>query len=258
MITHLSSSQINLYLLCGKKYQFQYIDKIPKTFKSSSLAFGSVLHSALSWYHEEKLKSNGNGKDIPLDMILKIFEADWYSQTVEADIRYKEGEQELKLVMLGKEMLEMYLQYPQGKVKGAEVPFTVPLYGLNTRSSSGIGLEGFFDLIEEEDAIVEFKTSAQNMNSEDVDNHLQLTAYSYAYEQLYGRLPKTLKIINFVKTKKPKLNVFETQRTKEDHKWFLNLTRDVFKSICNESFLPRPGFMCKECEYQALCPMWNH
>jgi len=257
MITHLSSSQINIYLLCGKKYQFQYIDKLPRTFKSSSLAFGSVLHSALSWYHEEKLKANGNGQTIPIDKLWKIFDADWYSQTVEADIRYKDNEQEIKLVTLGKEMLEMYVQHPQGKVKGAEIPFTVPLYDPSTRKSLGIGLEGFFDLIEEEDTIVEFKTSAQTMNAGDVDNHLQLTAYSYAYEQLYGRIPKTLKIINFVKTKKPKLNVFETQRTPENHKIFLKLAKDVLEAICHESFLPRPGFMCKDCEYKALCPAWN-
>ena len=52
---HLSSSQINLYLLCSLKYKFIYLDKLPKPFKSSGLMFGSAMHSALSWVHKEKI-----------------------------------------------------------------------------------------------------------------------------------------------------------------------------------------------------------
>ena len=48
-----------------------------------------------------------------------------------------------------------------------------------------MNLEGFFDLITSDEVIVEFKTSGQTMTLRDADNHLQLTAYSYAYETLF-------------------------------------------------------------------------
>ena len=45
-----------------------------------------------------------------------------------------------------------------------------------------VNIEGYIDLIEKDDAITEFKTSNQAMNQNDVDDHIQLTAYSYAYQ----------------------------------------------------------------------------
>ena len=52
---YISASQINSYLLCPRKYRFWYIDGIPPSSKSSALAFGSSIHTALEWFHEELL-----------------------------------------------------------------------------------------------------------------------------------------------------------------------------------------------------------
>ena len=73
-----------------------------------------------------------------------------------------------------------------------------------------VNLEGFFDLITADDSIVEFKTSGKTMTSRDADNHLQLTGYSYAYEALFHRPARSLKIVDLVKTRKPKMVVLET------------------------------------------------
>lgn len=250
---HLSSSQINLYLQCSLKYKFQYIDGIPKSFKSSGLAFGSVLHSALSWLHKEKMNSNG----VSLEKLYRIFDADWYSQKIENDIRYKEGEDEMKLLVIGKEMLSLYLPCVNGKIRGSEVPFTIPLIDPSNGKELGINLEGFFDLIETEDTIVEFKTSAQIMNQKDADDHLQLSCYSYAYKMLHQRIPKLLKIVDFVKNRKPKLIELETSRTEADHQRFFHVASQVLKGIKSSIFFPRQSFMCKDCEYEENCKAWG-
>src|SRR5271157_5958593 len=144
-IDHLSSSQINLYIQCGLKYRFLYIDKLPKPFKSSGLAFGSAFHSTLDWYHQQKMKGNG----ITLEKLYKIFEVDWFSQRVETDIHYKEGEQEMKLEILAKELLGLYFNNaPKNKIKGTEIPFVIPLLHPETHKPLGINLEGFIDLVE--------------------------------------------------------------------------------------------------------------
>lgn len=65
-------------------------------------------------------------------------------------------------------------------------------------------MEGFIDLVTADEAIVEFKTSGQAMNAWDADNHLQLTAYSYAYETLFQRPAQALRIVDLVKAKKPR------------------------------------------------------
>lgn len=249
---HLSSSQLNLYILCSLKYRFQYIDKLPKPFKSSGLAFGSAIHSALSWLHKQKMAGN----DVTMERLFKIFDADWYSQKVETEIRYKEGEEEMKLLNIGKEMLGLYLPTVNGKLRGSEIPFSIPLNNPDGRGGLNINLEGFFDLVETDDVIVEFKTSAQTMSQSDVDDHLQLTVYSYAYNMLHGRLPKLLKIIDFVKNKKPKVVPLETTRDEADHRRFYGIAGQILRGIKEGIFFPRKTYICGDCEYEGPCKKW--
>jgi len=250
---HLSSSQITLYLQCGLKYKYQYIENRPKPFRPSALAFGSALHSALAWLHEQRLK----GKAVPLEMVYKIFDADWYTQKVDAEIRFKDGEQEMELGILGKEMLGLYLKEPQKKLMGAEVHFNVPLVDPFTGESLEMNLEGFLDLVEADGTIVEFKTSAAALSGSDLDGRLQFTAYSYAYEHLNRKPPKGIKVVNFVKAKKPRIAVAETRRTKADYVGFIFVAREVLKAIKSGVFPPSPGYWCKECEYANICPLWQ-
>lgn len=253
MTPYLSSSQINLYQLCSLKYKFQYIDAIPKRFKSSGLAFGSAIHSALSWYHKQML--NGNG--VTIDRLHKIFDADWYSMKTENEIRLKEGEEEMRLLVLGKEMLAQYFELSGKTVKGTEIPFSVPLINPENGQSAVIELEWVIDLIEEDDTITEFKTSAQTMDLQEVENHLQLTIYSYAFERISRKPPKSLKIINFVKSKKPKLISMETTRNKDDYQRLYFLAGQILKGIQQRVFFPKTSFMCKDCEYRENCKTWK-
>jgi len=104
---------------------------------------------------------------------------------------------------------------------------------------------------------VEFKTSNQTMDQKSVDDHLQLTAYSYAFEMLHRRPPKGLRIVNFVKNKKPKVVPFETQRTPADYQRFFYLAGQILKGIESQVFFPRSSFMCKDCEFAAPCRKWQ-
>ncbi len=253
MPEYLSSSQINLYLLCSLKYKFNYIDKLPKPFRPSALAFGSAIHSAISWLHKEQM----SGNSITLEKLHKIFSADWYVQKSDLEVRFKYGEVEGNLLVMAKEILGLYFQNPIKEVKGSEVPFSVPLIDPASGKELGINLDGFIDLIEADDTIVEFKTSAQTMYPGDVHQHLQLTAYSYAYEMLNHKPPKKLKIIDFVKNKKPKMLTFETKRDKADHQRFIRIASRVLDGIKHEVFIPKQTFMCKDCEYEGPCKGWG-
>jgi putative RecB family exonuclease len=244
---------MNLYIQCSLKYRFQYIDNLPKPFIPSGLAFGSAIHSTLSWFHKERM--NGNG--VTLEKLYKIFDADWYSQRVDSVIHYKNGEEEMKLAVMAKEMLGLYFQNPLKEIKGTEVPFTVPLINPANGQDLHIDLEGIIDLVEKDDTIVEFKTSNQTMNVEDAKESLQLTIYSYAYEMLYRKPPKLLKLIDFVKTKKPKIVPLETKRRKTDYERLFHLASQVLRGIKEQVFFPRSSFWCSDCEYGRQCREWR-
>jgi CRISPR/Cas system-associated exonuclease Cas4 (RecB family) len=250
---YLSNSQINLYSQCSLKYKFQYVDLLPKPFKPSGLAFGSAIHSALSWFHRESMT---NGK-VPLEKLFKIFDADWFSLRTETEIRYKDGEEEMKLAVLAKEMLRQYFELPPKKAKGTEIPFSVPLIEPGNGKSPAIDIEGVIDLIEADEVITEFKTSAQMMNSKEADQSLQLTIYSYAFEMLYRRPPKSLKVIDFVKSKKPKLIILETKRDSGSYMKLYGIASQVLKGISGKIFFPRTSFWCKDCEYRDHCKAWK-
>jgi len=253
MIDHLSASQINLYLQCPLKYRFQYVDQIPKPFKPSGLVFGSVIHSALEWFHKERLKGNG----VSLEKLFKIFETDWYCQKVETIIRFKESGTETKLLVMGKELLGIYFRSPLNKIKGAEVPFLVPLLNPDNGKELEVPIEGIIDLIEEDDVVVEFKTSSATMDPQSLSDHLQLTVYSYAYKHLFGKEARLLRIINLVKSRTPKMAILETSRGKKDYERLFNLTTEVLRGIKSGHFYPKGSWMCKECEYETNCQRWQ-
>jgi putative RecB family exonuclease len=140
---------------------------------------------------------------------------------------------------------------------GAEVSFVLPLVNLSTGERLDINIEGYIDLIEKEDTITEFKTSNQAMNQSDVDDHIQLTAYSYAYQMLYQRPAKLLKLIDFVKAKRPRIVPLEVNRDKVDCERFFHLAGQILRGIRQKVFFPHPSFMCKDCEYAEPCKAWQ-
>ncbi|MCZ7601652.1 MAG: PD-(D/E)XK nuclease family protein [Melioribacteraceae bacterium] len=248
---HLSVSQINLYLLCGLKYKFQYIDNLPRPFRSSALVMGSAFHSTLAYYHQQKK----DGNDVSHETLYRIFDSDWYAQTIDTEIRYKEREQELTLKSQGKEFLNLYTLDFKGEVEAYEVPFRIPIILSSNGTQHTIPFEGFIDLVETHDTLVEFKTSGQTMSAHDVHTHLQLTAYSYVYQTLHRKLPQKIKLINFVKGRKPKMVTFETKREQQDFEAFLYVVRKVVEGIQSEVFIPHQGYWCKDCEYASHCPL---
>ena len=252
-VKHISVSQLNLYLMCSLKYKFQYVDKLPKPFKPSALAFGSAIHSAIDWLHKEKKKR----KEIMLGEFLKIFTADWAAQIADTDIHYKEGETIEVLKDKAETMLTHYFIQGPKNVKASELPFEVPLVNPETGEVLPIPLKGYMDLIEEDETLGEIKTSATAYNADTLDLLLQLTAYHYAYQVLFNREPKEIKLINFTKAKKPKMEVLITQRSQKDHARLFFIAKEILNGIKAEVFVPNPSFRCKECEFFGPCQNWR-
>lgn len=249
-----SVSHLNLYLTCSLKYRFQYVDRLPKLFRSANLVLGSAIHKTLELFHKELKK----GRKRPLDWLLRTFEADWHAQCLDADIRFGNGDDPQKLILKGKELLSEYYRQPLPEVKDAELFFQIPLVNPKTGEVLGVPLRGVIDLIEEGDVVAELKSSQKSWSLADLPDNLQLTAYSYAYETLFGRPPKDLKVINLVRTKTPRVETLITGREKKDYERLFHLSNEVLKAVKAGIFLPNRGcWMCKDCEYVEDCLAWT-
>ena len=85
-----------------------------------------------------------------------------------------------------------------------------------------------------------------------------LTAYSYAFEMLYGQPPREIRLVNFVRTKMPKIETPTTERGRSDHERLFHLANDVVKGTRAGVFIPNRGcWMCHDCEYDRDCREWT-
>jgi putative RecB family exonuclease len=247
----ISVSQITLYLTCPLKYQFQYVDRLPRLTKSSNMAFGAAMHAALEWLH----KSLKRGRRPALEEIHRVFEADFRAQE---NISYANGDDPDQLLLKGKELLSLYYHEGELRVRDAEIGFTLPLVHPRTGEKIPVPLKGVIDLVEEDGTISEFKNAKKAFDLETLPDNLQLTAYHYAYEMLFRDRPKDLKLVQFVRTKQPKIETHVTGRDQRDVERFFGIAKQVRRAIEAGIFVPNRGcWMCFDCEYEADCLDWT-
>ncbi len=253
----LSASSIQLYLTCSLKWRFQYLDRLPRTFTSGNQAFGTTMHAALNWLHKERKQS----RNPPLAEVLQVFEADWYAQTqVEGGqpIRFEDLTDVDLLLHKGKELLTQYYHLPAGRVRDSEFYFTLPLVNPATGEVLDVPIRGVIDLVEQDDAIVEFKAPQKAPPMADLPENIQVTVYAYAYEKLFGKLPREIRKISLVRTKSPRIDTQITGREERDFERLFNLGKEVLKGIRAEVFIPNRGcWLCKDCEYDQDCREWS-
>ncbi|MCB2229941.1 PD-(D/E)XK nuclease family protein [bacterium] len=249
---HVSVSQINLYLMCPLKYRFVYVDKLPRPFKPIELALGTAFHAAVEWWHKRrKIGSSPSAEDVA-----RILAADMRAQA-EEKLQYKNGESLDDVIQVGGKLANAYVKGFRGKpVHDTEVPFRVPLVDLETGEDLGLPLDGYFDLLEAEDTVVETKTAARAYDNLTILNHLQLTAYGYAYRILYDREPN-LRIDVVTKTKNPRLQSVKVFREKSDMVRFFHLAKSVCRSISSGCYHPKSGWQCGNCEFAEPCRRWR-
>lgn len=74
-ILNLSHYQVDDYMSCPLKYKYVHIMKIP-LLAHHAIVFGSALHSAVQFYHQQK----ANGSPVEIANLLKVFEDAWISE----------------------------------------------------------------------------------------------------------------------------------------------------------------------------------
>ena len=255
-LSHLSASQLQLYLTCSLKFRFTYIDKLPKLTKSANQVFGLAMHAALEWLHKE-LK---HGRKVPLDELLRVYEADWQAQTLMGPaVVYGDGEGPDLFMVKGKELLsQYYVDYLPDGVQAAELRFQLPFINPDTGEVLPVPMLGFIDLIETDGTLVDFKNSARAMPTHDLPDNLQLTVYSWAYERLFGKSPKDIKLVNLVRTKTPKIETHLTGREASDYVRLFAIGKEVLKAVEYEVFVPNRGcWACSGCEFDQDCREWD-
>jgi CRISPR/Cas system-associated exonuclease Cas4 (RecB family) len=237
----LSASKITTYLQCPRKFRFRYVLRIPTPWKASALALGSAVHGALETFHEQRSR----GASMTPESVAALYRIDLAAELVD-EIKYKDGERSDDLAATGEQLVRLYVAANQNvQVQQAEVPFELLV-------ADEVVLRGVFDALLSGDRLRELKTAARDYDEGTLAIHVQLSAYSWAYRQLFGNEP-ILEVVALLKLKHPRVATHEVTRTAAEDAWFVRLVVEVARGIAAKVFPPNPSWACAECEYSLNC-----
>ena len=251
-LEHLSYSSISAYLLCARAWRYHYIDKIP-TKPSAALVFGSAVHGAI----ESVVHANTVGE--PID-VSSVWHAEWEQRMAKEPFEsdgdntpeslFNDGHRLLTDASVQSTLMNLRAKCDdQGPCIERRIELRVP----------GVPLPviGFIDCILSDGTPVDFKTSARAWDSAKAQAETQplfyLSALNQAGDTTHGY--RFCHVV-LVKTKKPQVQMLESQHTPNACFWLLDLAQHVWRGIEHGVFPCNSGsWKCGPtyCEYYSLC-----
>ena len=253
---YLSYSAVRTFQGCPLKYRFRYIDGLPEDCVSSSLVFGSAIHSALEFFFSQQLAGE---EETGLDELLAVYQQSWRDRS-EQEVRFAKTETADSLHQLADRMLKAFLASDLTKQEGRIIGVEEELRG--ELSPELPDLLGRIDLLlETDDAVVvqDFKTSRSAWNEYQAeDQSEQLLLYADLVRKLIPGKKLRLQFAVITKAKSPKVQLLEASFDESK----LDRTKRVFESVWSaiESahFYPSPSPMqCSGCGYRSQCDAWR-
>ena len=242
--SHLSHSQINMFLRCPKQYEFRYLEGLVMP-PSGNLILGGAGHKALEHNYSQKIDSK---KDLNETEVTEYF-ANEFEERAKEEVDWqdnKPGDLKDGGVRVLKEYQKTTAPLIQPRV--VEQEFNIEF------ENTDYTLKGFIDLITIVNEIVDHKISGRKPSN--IDDK-QLTIYRIAYKELNGQVPpKSVRFDYLVTKKTPEIVPFRIDITDEDEDEVLELIGDVSRAIKSGIFYRRTeGWMCnpKYCGYYYEC-----
>lgn len=231
----LSASALEAYQACPQKFMFSHYLKIP-TGPQAALMFGNIMHQCARRYFE--LRRQG---PVDADQLCAYFEEIWKGAGFEDDY------QEQAYKKAGLEQLRVFVDRHRATATlpiAAEAHFALDL--------GDVILEGRIDQInplpDQSVELVDYKTG-RPPSQKDADKSLQLSIYALAARSQMQLNPTRLTFYSLMNNEPVR-----TVRTTKDLESIQAEIRDVAAQIRGQHFPPKPGFACKHCDYELICP----
>lgn len=242
--THLSHSQVSEFLICPRRYHLHRRLGLPPEFRPSPLLFGICMHEALARYHQKRLEGRRAGASELLD----VFTGRWQAEKL--PVKLKEDESAASIRKEAEGLLAVYLEEFEaaGEVLAVEEPFRLTLDGSFPEVWGRIDLA---ESLEDRLVLTDFKTASSAREPDPgqlVLYRRALRALGYAEEG-----PVVCRYVSLVRTKTPKVCVFEPEIGPEDLKRLTALYGAAWRDIRSGCRFPRPGWPCEGCQWRSAC-----
>lgn len=234
----LSATSIEGYNSCPQRFLFDHVWGL-RGGPRAATTFGSVMHTTVRIVLKEWKE---NKRLLPWDEVETIFRREWRSAGYEDDYQEKEYQRE------GLEQLRAFhssaLPRPED-VLGQEKRFELPMEG-------DVVVTGRMDQVNRlgpgEAEIVDYKTGRPK-DEKAARNSLQLSIYALAARDVLELDPVRLTFYNLM-TNLPVCATRDAKQLKKAE----DKVQEVAANIRAGEFGANPGFVCRSCEYRAVCP----
>src|SRR6266851_2832417 len=233
----ISPSAIDTIEWCPQKYLFSYAWKL-RGGPAAAMSFGSVMHNTIKYFIGELAK----GHTLPFEEVERKFELEWTSAGFEDAYQ----EQEYK-----KDGLAQLLAFHTStlasppNVLAQEKVFELPM-------DNDVVLTGRMDQVNRlgpgEEEIIDYKTGKPR-NEDKAKKDVQLSVYALAAREVFDWNPARL-TLHFLQTNHP------VSATRDD-KQLKKVRAEIQKAAADiraGEFPAKPGFACRFCDYESICP----
>ena len=245
-----SASRLKCYMTCRRQFYFRYMLGLKKP-AGAALIVGQALHRMLEiWNH-----ARWHGDNPTLATSLERFEEEWQTIVEAQAVAWKDDKDEPKQKATALRLWQAWLEKPP--IPEEETPEGVEVYLEHEEvTSDRPKIIGYLDLVRAGGLLVEFKTSARSTNADELahQHRLQLTIYALLYRESTWQQEKGVQVIQLIKTKEPKIEVFTFPPATDKDFEELDATIHAFKEgVSNGDFSMSPGQHCSWCDYRAEC-----
>lgn len=252
-----SHTQLEIFRICPKKYEFRYILKpeVPEVATAETI-LGSTVHKTLS-----RLFQDVQMEKIPaLPEVEKNFDDFWQKEWHPGLRMYGDYDAEdYKRIGLKclRDFYNHHHPFNQSRTLGLDYKATVSL-----DESGRYKMTGFIDRLakspDETYEIHDYKTGKNLPTQADLENDQQLTLYNLLVRQLWPQVNRVRSIWHFLRFDE----LLETVRTPEQveeakQKVMLRID-EVEAARASGHFPTKVSDFCNWCDYKHICPAWKH
>jgi len=230
----LSASAIEAYATCPLKFALQKRWRLPEE-PSAALQYGAAMHSTLKDLYDAGIRGIDRSAEESVEIFLREFEQAKIEEELQRTLYERQGAEQLRQFIA----LRALEPKPQVLTTEKSFRFTIEEVAINGRidridrlASGGV-------------LVLDYKTGAPK-NDLDASTSVQLGLYGMA-ARLDGHNVERMAFYNLEDN-----TTAETKRIDENKIYTTVL--DVARGIRAGEFAPTPGFHCKNCGYNALCP----
>jgi RecB family exonuclease len=234
----LNPSKLQCYLDCPRQYRFRYIDRRPERRTFGPTALGRSVHKALRDFYG--LEPAQRTVENLLRALRRAWDPTGYRSAKEAEDAFERAEDMLRRYHAGTDPQRV-------RVVALESKFS------HAKSREGILVTGRVDRIDIEDGeyvIVDYKTGRFGETDDTIDESLPLALYLIAAAAVLGR-EITRIAVEHLPTGRRRVTHRDAARLEGDWKELVVLADEMRRGT---DFPPRPGSLCRWCDYLSACP----